>query len=115
MVAMNVFAADTDEEARTLASSQQQSFVALRSGSPGKLPPPVANYAETLPAPARAMLDHLGQAAAVGTPDTVRDDIEAFIRRTQADEIILCGATYDPEARLRSLERTVEACRTVAA
>jgi luciferase family oxidoreductase group 1 len=115
MVAMNVFAADTDEEARTLASSQQQSFVALRSGSPGKLPPPVANYAETLPAPARAMLDHLGQAAAVGTPDTVRNDIEAFIRRTQADEIILCGATYDPEARLRSLERTVEACRTVAA
>lgn len=115
MVAMNVFAADTDEEAQNLASSQQQSFVALRTGSPGKLPPPIADYTSTLPTPARAMLDHLAQAAAVGTPDTVRGKIEAFIERTRADEIILCGATYDPEARLRSLELTIEACEKVAA
>ncbi|WP_298306814.1 LLM class flavin-dependent oxidoreductase [uncultured Erythrobacter sp.] len=115
MVAMNVFAAETDEEARILASSQQQSFVALRSGTPGKLPPPIANYTETLPAPARAMLDHLSQAAAVGTPEKVRADIEAFVRRTGADEIILCGATFDPEARLRSIELTLETCQSVAA
>ena len=115
MVAMNVFAADTEEEARTLASSQQQSFVALRTGNPGKLPPPIANYTETLPAPARAMLDHVGQASAVGTPDTVRSDIESFVARTRADEIILCGSTFDPEARLRSLELTTEACAKVAA
>ncbi|MGB3710651.1 MAG: LLM class flavin-dependent oxidoreductase [Erythrobacter sp.] len=115
MVAMNVFAADTREEAETLASSQQQSFVALRSGSPGKLKAPVENYTESLPAPARAMLDHLGQAAAVGTPDAVRKDIHAFAKRTGADEIVLCGATFDPEARLRSLELTIEACATVAA
>lgn len=115
MVAMNVFAADSDEAAQTLASSQQQSFVALRTGTPGKLPPPVKHYTAQLPAPSRAMLDHLGQAAAVGSPAKVREDITAFVRRTRADEIILCGATYDPEARLRSLELTVEACETVAA
>lgn len=113
MVAMNVFAADTQDEARTLASSQQQSFVALRTGSPGKLPPPIKDYTASLPAPARAMLDHLGQAAAVGTPAQVREQIDAFITRTRADEIILCGATFDPDARLRSLEMTVEACRSV--
>ncbi|KEO88876.1 alkane 1-monooxygenase [Erythrobacter longus] len=115
MVAMNVFAADTEEEARLIASSQQQSFVALRSGTPGKLPPPIADYTSTLPAPARAMLDHLSQAAAMGTRAKVRADIEAFVERTRADEIILCGATYDPSARLRSLELTVEACQSVAA
>lgn len=115
MVAMNVFAADSDAAAQTLASSQQQSFVALRTGSPGKLPPPIADYTSQLPAPSRAMLDHLGQAAAVGAPKKVRDDIAAFIVRTKADEIILCGATYDPDARLRSLELTIEACETVAA
>jgi luciferase family oxidoreductase group 1 len=109
MVAMNVFCAPSTAEARTLASSQQQSFVRLRTGNPGKLPPPIENYTETLPAPARAMLDHVGQAAAVGTPREVREGIEAFIARTGADEIMLCGATYDAGARIRSLEMTMEA------
>ena len=115
MVAMNVFAAETQEAAQTLASSQQQSFVALRTGSPGKLPPPITGYTESLPSPARAMLDHLGQAAAVGTPQQVRAGVEAFLKRTRADEIILCGSTYEPEARLHSLQLTIEACKSVAA
>ena len=104
-----------DAEAQLLASSQQQSFVALRSGSPGKLPAPVADYAATLPPPARAMLDHVGQAGAVGSPATVRERIAAFAKRTGADEIMLCGATFDPEARERSLTLTIEACSSVAA
>ena len=108
MVAMNVFAADTDAAARTLASSQQQAFVALRTGTPGKLKPPVENYLESLPAPSRAMLEHVGQASATGAPETVREAIAAFVRRTRADEILLCGSTYDPDARIRSLELTME-------
>ncbi len=115
MVAMNVFAADTEDDARTLASSQQQSFVALRTGKPGKLPVPIKDYTDSLPAPARAMIDHLGQAAAVGTPQQVRTDIEAFVKRTRADEILLCGSTYDPDARLRSMELAIEACESVTA
>ncbi len=111
MVAMNVFAAESDEEARLIASSQQQSFVRLRSGNPGKLPPPVKDYQETLPAPTRAMLEHLGQAAAVGNVETVRGAMASFVKRTKADEIILSGACYDPEMRLRSLELTIEAIR----
>lgn len=114
MVAMNVFAADTDEEAHTLASSQQQAFVGLRTGKPGKLKPPIEDYTATLPPQARAMLEHVGQAAAVGKPATVRAAIDAFIQRTGADEILLCGSTYDPEARERSVELTVEACVNVA-
>jgi luciferase family oxidoreductase group 1 len=115
MVAMNVFVADTEAEARLLASSQQQSFVRLRTGNPGQLPPPVADYAQTLPAAAQAMLGHLGQAAAVGMPVQVRDSIAAFVQRTSADEILLCGATYDPAARIRSLELAIEASKTVVA
>jgi luciferase family oxidoreductase group 1 len=115
MVAMNVFAADTEAEARLLASSQQQSFVRLRSGSPGKLPPPIEGYTDTLPGQAQAMLAHIGQAAAVGTLAQVREQIAAFVERTGADEILLCGATYDAEARIRSLELTLDACQTVPA
>ena len=109
MVAMNVFAADSDEDARLLASSQQQSFVRLRTGRPGKLPPPIPGYTDSLPVQARAMLEHIGQAAAVGSPETVRNAISAFVERTGADEIMCSGATFDPDARVRSLELTMQA------
>jgi len=109
MAAMTVICADTDEEAELLATSQDQSFVRLRSGDPGKLPPPVPGYRDTLPLTSKAMLEHLGQARAVGSPETVADRIGRFIERTQADEIIVSGATYDPAARRRSLELTMKA------
>ncbi|WJY18907.1 LLM class flavin-dependent oxidoreductase [Alteriqipengyuania flavescens] len=109
MVAMNVFAAETDEAAQTLSTSQLQSFVRLRTGTPGKLAPPIANYRDTLDPMARRMLDHVSQASAVGSPATVREQVETFARRTQADEIIVAGATYDPEAREVSLRLTAEA------
>jgi alkanesulfonate monooxygenase SsuD/methylene tetrahydromethanopterin reductase-like flavin-dependent oxidoreductase (luciferase family) len=115
MVAMNVFAAEAEGEARLLASSQQQSFVRLRTGQPGKLPPPIEGYTDTLPATAQAMLAHIGQAAAVGTRTQVRESIEAFVKRTGADEILLCGATYNAGARIRSLELTLDACRAMVA
>jgi luciferase family oxidoreductase group 1 len=109
MAAMTVICADTDEEADLLASSQDQAFVRLRSGDPGKLPPPVPDYRATLPVSARAMLEHLGQARAVGSPATVAERIARFIERTHADEIVVSGATYDPAARRRSLELTIKA------
>ena len=56
MLGFNVFAADTDQEAQLLATSMQQAFVNLRTGRPGQLPPPVADYANQLPPAARAML-----------------------------------------------------------
>ena len=111
MVAMNVFAAESREEAEWIASSQQQAFVQLRTGKPGKLPPPIKDYTQSLPAPSRAMLAHVGQAGAVGTPGEVREAIESFIARTRADEILLCGSTYDPQARLNTLDLTLEALR----
>lgn len=109
MAAMTVIAAETDEEAELLASSQDQAFVRLRSGDPGKLPPPVPGYRDSLPESAKAMLEHLGQARAVGSPETVASRMGRFIERTQADEIIVSGATYDPMARQRSLELTMKA------
>jgi luciferase family oxidoreductase group 1 len=109
MAAMTVFVGESEEDAEYIASSQLQAFVRLRSGTPGKLPPPVRSYRESLPAPARAMLDHIGQASAIGTPDQVRAKIAAFQDRTGADEIILAGSTYDPAARIVTLERTLDA------
>ena len=109
MAAMTVICGETDEEAELLASSQDQAFVRLRSGDPGKLPPPIPGYRQTLPESAQAMLQRLSVARAVGSPETVAEKIARFVERTRADEIIVSGATFDPAARRRSLELTMQA------
>ena len=110
MAAMTVIAGDSDEEAAYLASSQDQSFVRMRTtGNPGKLPPPIEGYLESLPPAARAIITRLSVARAVGGPATICETIARFIERTQADEIIISGATFDSEARCRSLRLTMDA------
>ena len=104
MLGYNVFAADTNDEAKYLATSWQQSFVQLRSGHPGRLPPPVEGYVESLPPQGRELLDHVLACSAIGAPGTVADRIRAFIADTGADELILTGNMYDHAARLHSLE-----------
>lgn len=111
MAAFNCFAADTGEEAELLASSQHQAFVALRTGNPGRLKPPLAGYRDSLPPPARAMLDHMLQYSAVGTVDDVAAGLKAFVARTGVDEVIVAASMFDHDARKHSLALTVEAAR----
>ena len=103
MAGFNVFAGETDEEGQFLATSQQQAFVALRTGNPRQLPPPVAGYRESLGAQGNAILDHVLQCSAVGSPATIARGIAAFVERTKVDELMLTSAIYDPAARKRSI------------
>ena len=106
MLGVNVVAADTDEEARFLFTSQQQSFLNLRRGRPGQLPPPVAE----LPTDAygRAMLADSLSCAIVGGPDTVRAGLEAFAARTGADELMVTSNIFDHAKRKRSFSILAE-------
>ena len=104
MVGYNVFAADTDEQAQLLASSMQQAFVALRSGRPGKLPPPVPGYLDSLPPMQRSMLEQVLSCSAIGAPDTVQARMASFIEQVQPDELIITSQMFDHQARLRSYE-----------
>jgi luciferase family oxidoreductase group 1 len=104
MLGFNVFAADTDEEARVLATSMQQSFVNLRSGRPGRLPPPVPGYYEQTSGAARALLDAVLTCTAIGSPATVREKLREFIAETRADELMIAGAMHDHAARRHSYE-----------
>ncbi len=107
--AYNTFAADTREEAELLASSQQQAFVALRTGNPGKMKPPLVGYKDSLPPNARAILDHVLQCSAVGTADDIAAGLKAFVQRTGVDEVIVASSMYEHDARKRSLALTIEA------
>ena len=104
MLGFNVIAADTDDEARFLATSGQQAFVNLRSGMPSRLPPPVRGYYEALPPPYRAVLDEVLRCSAIGGPETVRAALAAFVAETGADEIMVAAMIYDHAARLHSFE-----------
>lgn len=106
MLGFNVFAADTDETARLIASSMQQAFVNLRSGRPSQLQPPVADYENQLGAAERAVLAQVLSCSAIGSPDTVRAALSAFIERTGADELMIASQIFDHDARLRSYEIT---------
>ena len=104
VAAFNVFAADTDEEAELLASSMAQSFVAIRTGQGIQMPPPVPGYRASLGAQGSAMLDHVLQCSATGSPRKIAEGLAAFIARTGADELMLTSAMFDHEKRKRSLE-----------
>ena len=108
MLGLNVFAADTDEQARLLATSTQQAFVNLRSGRASQLPPPQADYLERIGAQERAALDQILSCSAIGSPATVTSQLQAFIARTRADELMITSQIFDHGARLRSYEITAD-------
>ncbi|WP_295998090.1 LLM class flavin-dependent oxidoreductase [Rugamonas sp.] len=114
MLGFNVFAADTDEEAHFRATSMQQAFVNLRTGHPSRLPPPKAGYLEQLGAQEKAMLDSVLSCSAIGAPATVADQLQAFIARTGADELMITSQIFDHDQRLRSYELTAAIQRQLA-
>jgi luciferase family oxidoreductase group 1 len=109
MLGFNAILADTDEEAELLATSVQQAFVALRTGSPIKLPPPRRGFADELPVESRAILRSVLSASGIGSPATARRKLDEFVERTKADELIVTAQIYDHGARLRSYELLMEA------
>ncbi|MGI4849332.1 MAG: LLM class flavin-dependent oxidoreductase [Janthinobacterium lividum] len=109
MLGFNVFAADTEAQARSIATSMQQAFVNLRSGRPGRLQPPMDDYLDRIGAPEHALLDQMLSCAAIGTQHTVREQIDAFVARTGADELMITSQIFDHGARLRSYEITAAA------
>jgi luciferase family oxidoreductase group 1 len=104
MLGFNVFAADTDEQAQLLATSAQQAIVNLRTGRPGRLPPPRPGYREQADPAARAIIDSVQACSAIGSPPTVGAALQAFIERTRADELMIACQMFDHDARLHSYE-----------
>ncbi len=111
MLALNVVAADSDDEAARLFTTQQQAFVNLRRGRPGLMPPP-------LPAGQRfedwcSPVEQMGVAqalacAVVGSPGTVRAGLRDFIDRHRPDELMLTTNVFEHAARCRSFELAMQ-------
>jgi luciferase family oxidoreductase group 1 len=112
MLGVNIVAADTDAEARFLASSGRQSFASLRAGRPITLPPPSKEW-ERDPSDRSESAWHpqgtrvpgtISRVSFVGSPATITGQIAEFVEQTKADELIAVSHIYDHRARLRSYE-----------
>ncbi len=102
MVGAQLYAADTDEEARRLFTSPQQQWANRFRGRAGLLPAPVASMEGRWSAEEEAQISHMLTYAFVGSADTIRGGLREFIDATAADEVILASQIFDHAARLRS-------------
>jgi luciferase family oxidoreductase group 1 len=108
MLGVNIVAADTDDEAKFLATSGRQAFASLRRGMPTTLPPPNREFEKEVVPFQGIRLEEAHSISIVGSPATVRADLEAFIERTRPDELIVVSHIYEHAARLRSYEIVAE-------
>ncbi|MDT4966426.1 MAG: hypothetical protein QOJ64_1163 [Acidobacteriota bacterium] len=108
MVGVNVVAADTEEEARRLFTTVQQSFTNLLRGSPGKLQPPVDDIEEYWTPAEKRQASRMLKHSIVGSPETVRTGLESFVALTKADELMVVSHLHDHAARMRSYEIVAE-------
>ncbi|HEX8266523.1 MAG TPA: LLM class flavin-dependent oxidoreductase [Pyrinomonadaceae bacterium] len=115
MLAINVIAAETDDEAWFLASSQFQSFLRLIRGTPGQLQPPVENMDELWSPQEKAIVESRLGGSIIGSRTTVEAQLERILEATKADELMINAMIFDHQARLRSYEIVADVWKNKAA
>jgi luciferase family oxidoreductase group 1 len=104
MPCVNVICADTDAEATRLFTSLQQRFTDMVRNQRGLLSPPIDDIDDYWTPPEKIQAMRMLACSFVGSPETVRRKLQEFIERTGADELMVSGAIFDHDARLRSYE-----------
>jgi luciferase family oxidoreductase group 1 len=113
MVGANVVAADTDHEALRLFTSVQQSFINLRRGRPGELPPPMERIEDFATEEELSGVSRALAVSFVGGRQSVRQGLVSFLRTVNPEELMMTGHIHDHDARLRSFEIAAEVMRTL--
>ena len=102
MIGVNVFAADTDAEARRLFTTIQQAFTNILRDTRGLCPPPLDDIEAYWTASEKAQAARMLEYSVVGSPETVREGLQRLIDRTGADELMVASHIFDHAARVRS-------------
>jgi luciferase family oxidoreductase group 1 len=115
MLGINVVAAASDAEARRLFTTQQQSFINLRRGRPGLIPPPIDDIENYWTPTEKFGVERALACAVIGDAATVKQGIEAFVARHQPDELMVTANVFEHEARCRSFEIVAQVRASIAA
>jgi luciferase family oxidoreductase group 1 len=108
MAGINVFAAETDAEARRLFTSAQQQFTNMVRNRRGKLQPPIDDIENYWTPQEKIHVTGMLKYSVLGSPETVRRGLEEFVATTRVDELMVVSAIYDHAARMRSYEILAE-------
>src|ERR1700735_1652071 len=109
MVGVNIVAAESDDKARRLATTQQMSFTNIFRGARGLSQPPIDDIETYWTPMEKAQAGGMPPPSVVGWPDAVRTGLAALVGETGADEIIVVSDVYEHAERLRSIELIAEA------
>ncbi len=111
ILALNVVASDSLEESKRLFTSQQQSFVRLRRGLPGLIPPPVDDIEDFWEPHEKFGVERALACTVLGNREQVGQGMADFVERHRPDELLLTANVFDHAARLRSFELAMQAWR----
>jgi len=109
MAGINVIAADTDAEAKRLATTQQMSVADIFGGKRGLSKPPIDDIETYWSSDQKAGALRMLKRSVVGSPDSVRAGLRAFVDETKVDEVMVVSDVFDHQMRLRSLELIAKA------
>ncbi|MBG6236029.1 luciferase family oxidoreductase group 1 [Pedobacter sp. CAN_A7] len=112
---INVFVADTDEQAERLFTTLIRMFVGVLTGTTTALHPPTAMTDEL-----RSMLQHpavhqMLKYSFVGSMQTVKEQVQAFLNQTKVDELIVVTPTHSLEDRIKSVRLFSEVMNNINA
>jgi luciferase family oxidoreductase group 1 len=105
MVGVNVIVADTDAEAARLFTSVQMAFTNLFRGARGQLRPPIDDIESYWTPAEKAQASRMLECSFVGSPETVKRGLDAFVARTRADELMVACSVFDHGARVESYRK----------
>jgi len=110
MVGVNIIAAESDDQARRLATTQQMAFADIFKGARGLSKPPIDDIESYWSPLEKAQAMQMLARSIIGAPETVRAGVDALIAETGADELMIVSDVYDHAARLNSFGLTAQAC-----
>ena len=115
MACVNVVAANSDEEAAFLATSFYQVILGMVRNKRRPLQPPVPTMDGLWTEPEKAAVQHMLQYAFVGSANTVKEGLQAFVQSTGISELMITSHLFDLDAKIRCYEMVAPLFKTGAA
>ncbi len=109
LIGVQAFAAEDAAQARRQVMTGALAMLRLRTGRPGLVPTPEEAEAYQFTPAERDFAESWLADVEYGTPETVRDGLDALAKRTGADELMITSNAHGRDARLRSYELIADA------